>query len=154
MRPPVSFPQLCVVAKEQLLADPSIDYGEWAERIKQRLVHLRLGYPESPHRLTAAMEAVERSLAKDDRPRLTPTPPPPTAPLSVRPLSHEEARRALAQLGALGLLKPMPKARPMSTRIADIHAASRVIAAAIVDSVERCEQLERAAQERPVEPAG
>jgi hypothetical protein len=159
MRTPVAFPLLCVIAKEQLLAEPSIDNGEWAERIKVRLVRLRLGYPDPPHRLTDAMDAVEHALAKEGRPRplprrLGPAPP----PADVRPLSHDEARRALAFVGGLGLVKTMPKPRAITRRVVDLHAQSRMVAAAIVASVERCEALERAAADAaavvpdPVEP--
>ena len=146
MRAPVSFPQLCLVAKEQLLTDPSIDNGEWAERIKQRLVRLRLGYPEQPHQMTAAMEAVERALAKEGWPRPKPAPRTPSAaPTNIRPLSHDEAQQAIRQYGALGVLKSMPKVPRFTQHQADSLRVIRMLKAAALESETRCRELERIA---------
>ena len=74
-----TFAQLCVIAREQILAAPSIDDGEWKERIKDRLISLRFDYPDPPDLMTRAMTAVERALEKQwgPRPSSTPAPRPP-----------------------------------------------------------------------------
>lgn len=69
----VGWKQLCAIAAHQLEArgpfpvwrtetDP--DWFEWAERIKRRLVRLRLHYPDPPQVLTKAMEACHRAWLK------------------------------------------------------------------------------------------
>jgi hypothetical protein len=85
MRPKrdVGWRQLCAIATHQLQAEGpfpifrmtglvddrdravlSVDWFEWAERIKCRLVRLRLNYPDPPQQLTKAMEATHRSWEK------------------------------------------------------------------------------------------
>ncbi len=65
VREPATFAQLCVLAREQITAAPTIDNFEWSERIKDRLVRLGFQYPDPPHRMTDAMDAVERALTKE-----------------------------------------------------------------------------------------
>lgn len=71
----VAWRQLCAIASHQLEAsgpfpvlrsvDPVlVDWFEWAERIKDRLVRLRLNYPEPPQVLTKAMEAAYHAWVK------------------------------------------------------------------------------------------
>lgn len=74
-RPRPTFPLLCVIAREQITAAPTIDNFEWAERIKDRLLALGFTYPDPPHRMTEAMDAVERALVKVWGPRPAPLPP-------------------------------------------------------------------------------
>jgi hypothetical protein len=75
VRPQPTFPQLCVIAREQIMAEPTIDTGEWGERVKDRLIQLGFTYPQPPHRLTDAMDAVERALEKHWGPRPMQVPP-------------------------------------------------------------------------------
>jgi hypothetical protein len=74
-RPPIGWRQLCAITREQIEAEPTIDNGEWAERIKERLVRLGFAYPDPPDRLTDAMDAVERALEKLWGPRPIHLPP-------------------------------------------------------------------------------
>lgn len=68
-----TFAQLCVIVREQLeqlLADGLAEgpmYGELVERVKVRLVEVGFGYPASPEQLGAAIEHVERAIAKRTR---------------------------------------------------------------------------------------
>lgn len=68
-RHPVGWRQLCAIASAQLSSDPHVDWFEWAERIKCRLVRLGLGYPDPPQQLTAAMEAAHHVYEKHWGPR-------------------------------------------------------------------------------------
>jgi hypothetical protein len=105
---PLTFALLCVIAKEQLVADLSIDNGEWADRIKDRLVRLQFAYPDPPQQLTAAMEAVERALLKAGRVRVRVLPEAQSPkPKACRPLSHAEAVSILEQLGARPFVRGM-----------------------------------------------
>lgn len=146
MRHPVTFPMLCVLAKEQLLEDPTISNGEWADRVKDRLVRLRLGYPDPPHRMTDALHAVERALAREGRPRPRPARPgaPSAPPPAIGALSHDEAKTALARLGAIGRLRTMPTPAIVPRRVLAAHKAAALVAAELVASIARCEALERA----------
>src|SRR2546421_12100790 len=73
---PPTFRQLCVIAREQLLTDPTIDDAEWAERIKQRLIALQFEDNLHAHEFTKAMAAVTRALEKQWGPRPTGIRPP------------------------------------------------------------------------------
>lgn len=141
----LSFATLCVIAREQIPTSRS--RSVWAERVKRRLVSLRMPYPERPDQLTAAMDAVERG---------TPATPPPadvdrTGATNGSPgLTRREALDALNALRARGLSLPLRAVPPTplrSLRHAEIHKASTIVAQAIVEQVERCEAAERAAEE-------
>jgi hypothetical protein len=110
---PLSFRQLCAIARSVIDADPAIDDFEWRECIKQRLVDLGFAYPR-PHEIGNAMDAVERAVIKAWGSRRPPSPPPVaiSRPVDPRPLTHDEACAALATLaqrgGPVPALKPMP----------------------------------------------
>ena len=110
--------QLCVIAREVIEAEWTIDNGEWAERIKCLLVARGFDYPTS-HDMTAAMEAVERALekARGRRPLpRRPIPAPPETP-DERPTAEGLAYRdeILSQLSALSRTRSWP-ASPASTQ--------------------------------------
>lgn len=63
------------------------------------------------------------------------------------PLSHEEAAAILAELGAGGFIKRMPKATPLTERETDRRRAAEIVAQAILEQVQRCEEAERAAEQ-------
>src|SRR3954464_5658317 len=77
-RQPVGFPQLCLIVREQLLADPTIDDSEWKARVKDRLINLRFTYPQQLDAIERAMRAVEVALTRQGTPR-----PPPQIQKSV-----------------------------------------------------------------------
>jgi hypothetical protein len=86
---PISWRQLCLIVKEQLLADPTMWHSsDWSEAVKRRLVQLHFHYPP-PRMLTAAMEAVEASGHT-----LAPSPSPPRRARSVDPTRAYTTRRA------------------------------------------------------------
>jgi len=74
MRKPPELRQLCAVARSQIESEPSIDNGEWRERIKRRLAALGFDYPP-PHVIADAMDRVERAIRRA----------PPTLPLLSLP---------------------------------------------------------------------
>jgi hypothetical protein len=76
MSTPVRWRQLRAIATSVLMADPSVDWFEWAERIKCRLAQLRIGYPDPPQQLTAAMEAAASAYEKRWGQRPSSVPPP------------------------------------------------------------------------------
>lgn len=105
--PPTSraatFGQLCVIAREQIQAEPSIDDFEWKHRIKDRLIELRFEIPAHSDGMARAMSAVERALAKCWGPRpssLPPPRPPPRTNPSAPPPTPQEATAALARVSA------------------------------------------------------
>lgn len=57
---PVSFAQLCAVAKQLLLAADTIESVEWKERIKERVFWLGYQTPTN-ERCNQAMDAIERA---------------------------------------------------------------------------------------------
>lgn len=73
---PITFAQLCVMARGILTADPSLDNFEWCERIKDQLVRAGFEYPERPEQIHEAMRAVERVVHRTPL-RSVETPPPP-----------------------------------------------------------------------------
>jgi len=136
----LTFALLCVIAREQFTED----LGEWSDRIKTRLVRLKLPYPDPPQQLTAAMEAVARTLANQR---------PPAAPVrrspaegDTRPLTHAESVAIMARLGIRGV-KTIPAARPMTMREADHWRALRIVAQGITEQRRRCAEAERIAAE-------
>jgi hypothetical protein len=48
---------LCVIAREQIDADPDVSYDDWVERVKWRVAQLRLDVPYSD-RIYRAIDAV------------------------------------------------------------------------------------------------
>lgn len=96
---PMAYPQLCALARQQLLADPTMPDSEWRARIKDRLVQLGFAYPH-PDQFAAALAAVEYI---QRRPR-------PAMPLAAVPRRDEP-------------VAPIPTARRTSdgwTRLGDI----------------------------------
>lgn len=140
----LSFAALCVIAREQI--PPSRSRAVWAERVKRRLVRLRMPYPERPDQLTAAMDAVDRATPATPAPAVEQPVPAPASP----GLTRSEALDALNAIRARGLpirLRVVPPAPLRTVRQAEIHKASTIVALAIVEQVERCEAAERAAEE-------
>ena len=141
---PLGFSLLCVIAKEQI-PEP-LDYGEWAERIKTRLARLRLPCPDLPTQLTAAMDAVARSLGRQHE-----LPPHVATPIieagPAPPLTHTEAVRVLEHLGARGHVKRMPAVRAMTVRQAECQKAAKILAQGILEQIARCEDAERAVEQ-------
>ena len=69
-RRPIAFPQMCAIAKAVLLEEPTIENGEWVERVTVRFLKQGYTYPESdPSMVHRAMAAVERALSKAGTPR-------------------------------------------------------------------------------------
>jgi len=73
-RKPIGFRQLCMVARELLTDEPTIDDAEWRERIKCRIIALGFTYPLQPQTISDVMTRVEKAFA-----RCTSTPAPPIA---------------------------------------------------------------------------
>jgi hypothetical protein len=71
-----TFRQLCVIAREQIQADPTMTDGEWAEAIKQRLIALRFEDNLHAYEFTKAIAAVEAALTKIWGPRPVDVPKP------------------------------------------------------------------------------
>ncbi len=144
-RPPIAFGHLCVIAREQITNDPEIDNAEWKARIKDRLVALGFTYPTELDAIDRALKAVERALAKEGRTRPGPAPayrpPQPDARLE-RPITHDEARRFLAAIGAK--IKTIASVPSLTPHDAARHRASAIVAREIVESIARCEAAERA----------
>lgn len=79
--PAVGWRQLCAIAQAE--RQPGIDEGEWAARVKTRVV--RLGFELDPFAAARAMRAVERvhgKIAPAAVPRELPKPTPARASLS------------------------------------------------------------------------
>lgn len=62
-RKPVTFNQLCAIARAELERELGIDDGEWKARVKDRLVALEFQYPDGDM-FERALSAVGRQLAK------------------------------------------------------------------------------------------
>jgi hypothetical protein len=86
-RPPVGWRQLCAIATELCRED----HDEWSEQIKRRLVALGFSYP-TPHRMTAAMDAVCTAKAKQSPPPALAPPPAPLSPSETLPPSARRQR--------------------------------------------------------------
>lgn len=122
-QPPASsqaptYRQLCVIAREQIKADPTIDDTEWKMRIKDRLITLKFDSPPNSDLIGRAMSAVQRALEKFWGPRPIPQPPTSRAPPTNRPwkgpLTHEEATAALTQIRQDAALSP-PRSIPSAS---------------------------------------
>jgi hypothetical protein len=111
-RRPISFRQLCLLATEQLRAEPTIDNAEWKARIQDRAhaVGFLTPWTEEVYR---AMDAVERSTSR--RARSTPLSfsnpthrnlePPKPAPRTIHDLPQairEMVLPAMKRFGARG----------------------------------------------------
>ncbi len=72
VRLPPTFRQLCVITREQVEAEPTIDDFEWRERIKQRLIDLGFTYPTDREAISRAMTQVEKALENRWGPRPVP----------------------------------------------------------------------------------
>lgn len=148
VRPPVEWRQLCAIARETITIDPTIENSEWKEQIKRRILAIGRTYPTEPDAIDRALHAVERALAKGGRTR--PGPAPAYRPLQPdatleRPLSHEEARRFLRNIGAK--VQTIPSVPSLSPHDAARHRASEIVAREIVESIARCEAAEHAIRE-------
>lgn len=158
-RPIVGFAQLCIITREQIEADPTVDNFEWKERIKRRLLSLGFTYPAEPDTIDRALHAVERALAKAGRTRPGPAPasaPPQPDAMLERPLSRDEARAFLADVAARAkIAKPIrtiPKVPSITPHQAAVHRASEIVAREIVESIARCEAAERAIVDEAPKP--
>lgn len=115
---PIEYRQLCAIAREQLLACPEISQGEWADRIKDRLVQLGFAYPKQDQ-FTAAMSAVEHAVSRTMGPRVAKTSsqaePQPLHTAGPTPAEWTEIARTVQQLLARRLPEreadPTPAAR-------------------------------------------
>lgn len=72
--------------------------------------------------------------------------------ITPSPLTHSESVEILSRLGVKGVLKPMPAARVTTQRTIDKTIAARLVATEIVESIKRCEELERAVQTAVAKP--
>lgn len=88
VRLPPTFQQVCVLAREQINSDSSIDDGEWKARIKDRLAHLGFAYPQQQDAIEKAMRAVEISLTKYGTPR--PAPAAPRSRMAAKTLRQQD----------------------------------------------------------------
>lgn len=59
------------------------------------------------------------------------------------PLNRAEAAGILARMQSAGLIKHMPQVRPLTVREVECGRAAQIIAQAILDQVQRCEDAER-----------
>jgi hypothetical protein len=91
-RAPVSFQQLCVIAKRILVADPTLDDFEWKHRIKDQLVDARLGFPEQTDLINRAMSAVEKVVKRTAPFALVAAPAPPGATIDAARDAEDKAR--------------------------------------------------------------
>jgi len=67
---------------------------------------------------------------------------------ATEPLSHTEAAAALAKYGLASLMKHMPEVKPLTVREIEHHRAACIIAQGILEQVQRCEDAERALDEK------
>jgi hypothetical protein len=102
---PVEWRQLCAIARELLMADPTIDDAEWKARIKERLCRLEFDYPAKFDTIPRAMSAVERALSAKWGPRPVGQPPRPAPVQPPRqedpPWSHRRQPGAVTSIAAL-----------------------------------------------------
>lgn len=135
-RPP-THEQLRAIARRVHDSDPT----EWRERIKLALVAQRCALPP-PHVISAAMDAVERVLAKQaPRQRSLLDAPRPPAPPEDRPLSHVEACAALAHLAQR--LGPLPALKPRAMPTGDSELMTTRERYAVVHDIERLRTILR-----------
>jgi len=138
------------MATAELVKDPALSYGEWSDRIKDRLVSQRFEYPDYPHAITHAMHAAEHTYERAHGPRPAPIPPSKKTMDPIEPgrdLSREEARALLAKIAPAGIVKSMPRVKRISPHRAACVRALRMVASEMRDTIARCEAAERAARE-------
>lgn len=113
-REPITFKHLCVMARGILQDDPTIDNGEWAERIKELLVKAHFQYPEDPEMLTRAMTQVEHALKRTLGPR--PLLPPPSRGTYQPPAEHKDLSRIPAGWDIVQeVVKALARAKPAAS---------------------------------------
>lgn len=127
------------VLSDVLDGGPADDLTGVVEETKARIA--KLGIPYRPNEFNAAVSRV--------LPRVPFTPPKGKAELfetgqGNQPLTHAEAARILAELGAAGLMRHVPQVKPRTVRQAERHRALQLVAQAIADQVRRCEEAEAA----------
>lgn len=92
---PLSFPQLCRIARAQLERDVAATDDDWVEDIKITIARGGWAYPR-PDEITRAMHAVERvvkrPLPAELRPKVTERPP------HLPPLSQADAKRLYEEI--------------------------------------------------------
>jgi hypothetical protein len=141
-----TFRVLCAMAHAEITAAPTLDDGEWIERVKTRLARQHFTC-SPPHELIAAIRAVERARTKSGQSR--PSPEPPTRigapePERTSTLPHNVAVAILAKLGAS--VPQIPRAHLDTVgdvRKAEHRKALKLVAEAIRDQVQRCEDAEK-----------
>jgi len=112
------------------------------EEAKCRCLALRIPY--RPDRFHAAVQKL--------LPRFPFTPPAHAAELYQtsapgQPLTKAEAAGILAKLGAAAAMKHMPQVGKISLRRVEHLKAAKILAAGIVEQIQRCEEAERAAEQ-------
>lgn len=142
-RRPIAMHQLCAIARSVIEPDPTMTDSDWKEAT--RLKAARQGYDTiPPQMLASAMNRVEHAIKR-------PLPAAPVsrheeAPPAIAPFTRAEARAILGRLEAMGALKSMPKARPLTQRQAECRRALAIITEGIVEQVRRCDDAERAGE--------
>jgi len=69
-----------------------------------------------------------------------------------QPLSQAEAAGILAQLGAQGFVRSISEVPMITQREADKRVAAKMVVAEMLESIQRCEELERAAADAERKP--
>jgi hypothetical protein len=111
--------------------------ADLSEALKTRCVKERIWYD------AARVHQSIQIAASDGKRRLnTPLQVPTAEHVDDRPTSAAEAREVLRELGLAKAVKQMPHAEPITQRQADKARALQMVAALMVDSIERCERLE------------
>lgn len=89
--------------------DPTVEYVEWKERVKDRLIRQGYDYPTSPDAMARALAQVEHALVRTLGPRLVydagravsaPTPPPPPE----QPFGWQDVALLMRRLHDAGLI--------------------------------------------------
>lgn len=163
-REPVTFRQLCAIARTVILEAPTIDNLEWQERVKDRVIGLGFDYPEDPAKVHHAMAAVEHALRKTLGPRLVAvptkpetapeTPAPPKEGRTSNPDGWDLVVKLMGQLGAattsVRSSKPRPPARNFG--VTEETALNDFWAAAAVPGADRLALLKAIAEIAVVRP--
>jgi hypothetical protein len=111
---PIAYPQLCALARQQLLADPTMPDSEWRARVKDRFVQLGFAYPP-PDQFAAALAAVEYTL-----PRPKPAPPAAASPRRLEPSKPTPREWDAMTRTVRRLVAPAPRSAPEGwTRLGD-----------------------------------
>lgn len=139
-----SWRELCAIALSQIQADPTIDDGEWADRIKWRLIRLGLDYPDPPNVITAAMRAVERTVQRQPKATISRA-----ESVPDEPIGRTEAKEIYERLGLGAVLKQIPQVKPLTLRQAECQKAAKIVAQGILEQIQRCEEAERDSENKP-----